>query len=82
MRLVRPILLLLFALALANCPLAFAQGPPGSGSGVEAQSGPLAEVPERFHDFGEVKDGNDYTYGFVVKNIGTAPLEITKVIKI
>ena len=82
MKLARPIVVLFFALVLANCPPAFAQGPAQSGPGLETKSGPLAEVGERLHDFGEVKEGNEYTYGFVVKNVGTAPLEITKVIKI
>ena len=82
MKLARPILVLFFALVLVNCAPAFAQGPAGSGAGLEAQRGPLAEVPERLHDFGDVKEGNEYTYDFVVKNIGTAPLQITKVIKI
>ncbi|MGO9314564.1 MAG: hypothetical protein ACLQDI_17765 [Syntrophobacteraceae bacterium] len=81
MKLARPIVVLFFALALANCPPAFAQGPAGSGTGLQAQSGPLAEVPEKVHNFGELKD-EVYSYGFVVKNIGTAPLEIKRVIKI
>ena len=81
MKLARPIVVLFFALALANCPPAFAQGPAGSGAVVEAQSGPLAEIPEKVHSFGDLKYV-DYSYGFVVKNVGTAPLEIRRVIKI
>jgi hypothetical protein len=76
-----PFVVLFLALALANCPPAFAQGAAGSAPAVAAQSGPKAEVPEKVHNFGELKD-TEYSYGFVVRNVGTAPLEIKRVIKI
>ena len=81
MMLARPIVVLFFVLALLNCPAVFAQGPAGNGAGLQAQSGPRAEIAEKVHSFGELKDV-DYSYGFVVKNVGTAPLEIKRVIKI
>jgi len=82
MSIARFIFVLCFALALANCPPAFAQGPAGKGPGLETPGGPLAEVPERAYDFGDVTEGKVYVHSFVVKNVGTAPLEIKKVIKI
>ena len=82
MRIARLIFILCFALAIANCPPASAQGPAGSSPGLETPSGPLAEVPERFYDFGDLTDGKEYVHSFVVKNVGTAPLEIKKVIKL
>ncbi len=82
MRIARLIFVLCFALAIANCPQASAQGPSGNSPGLQAPSGPLAEVPERLYDFGDLADGEQYVHSFVVKNVGTAPLEITKVIKI
>ena len=81
MKLAMPIVVLFLALALVNCPPAFAQRPAGSAPALEAQSGPMAEVPERVHDFGELKN-TDYSHDFLVKNVGTAPLEIKRVIKI
>ncbi|MGO9020571.1 MAG: hypothetical protein ACLQVJ_19700 [Syntrophobacteraceae bacterium] len=82
MRIVSFIFVLCFALAIANCPPASAQSPAGSSPGLETPSGPLAEVPERLYDFGDLVDGKVYVHSFVVKNVGTAPLEIKKVIKI
>ena len=82
MRMARFIFVLCFAMALANCPLAFAQAPSGSGASLETPSGPMAEVPEKLYDFGDLTEGKEYVHSFVVKNIGTAPLEIKKVIKI
>jgi len=82
MRISRFIFALCFALALANCPQVFAQGTAGTGTGLETPSGPLAEVTERLYDFGDLTDGKEYVHSFVVKNVGTAPLEIKKVIKL
>jgi len=82
MRIARFIFFLCFALAIANCPPASAQGPAGSSPGLETPSGPLAVVPERFYDFGDLTDGKHYVHSFVVKNAGTAPLEIKQVIAI
>jgi len=56
MRIARFIFVLCFALAIANCPPASAQGPAGSSPGLETPSGPLAEVPERLYDFGDLTD--------------------------
>ncbi len=82
MRIAGFIFALCFALAIANCPLAFAQSAAGSSPGLETPNGPLAEVPERLYDFGDLAGGTEYVHSFVVKNVGTAPLEIKKVIKI
>jgi hypothetical protein len=82
MRIARLIFVLCFTLAIANCPPASAQGPAGSSPGLETPSGPLAEVPERFYDFGDLTYGKEYVHSFVVKNVGTAPLEIKQVIAI
>ncbi len=82
MRIVRFIFVVLFALALVNCTQAFAQAPAGSSQELGSQGGPLAEVPERLYDFGDLTRNDFYVHSFVVKNIGTAPLEIKKVIKI
>jgi len=49
---------------------------------LETPSGPVVELPERLYDFGDLTDGKEYVHSFVVKNVGTAPLEIIKVIKI
>lgn len=82
MRIVRLIFVLCFALAIANCPQASAQSPAASSPGLVTPSGPLAEVPEKHYDFGDLTDGKEYVHSFVVKNVGTAPLEIKQVIKL
>jgi hypothetical protein len=47
----------------------------------EATAGaPVAEVPETVFDFGEVREGNEYVHAFKIRNIGTAVLEIKKVL--
>lgn len=79
MKIARLIIILGFVLAIANCPQVFAQATAGSGP---AQAGPLAEVPEKSFDFGILSNGKTYVHNFVVKNVGTAPLKITDVIKI
>jgi hypothetical protein len=45
----------------------------------EVIGAPALEVPEWFFDFGEMKDGTDYLHEFIIRNRGTAVLEITKV---
>ncbi len=82
MKIVTLIFVLCFALAVAKCPPASAQGPAGSSPGLQTPGGPLAEVPEKFYDFGDLTHGKEYVHDFVVKNVGTAPLEIKRVIKI
>ena len=68
-----------FVLALAGCPPAFAQDSPGTVPGLEPRNGPVAEVAEKTHDFGDMTDGGIYKYSFVLKNNGNAPLEIKKI---
>jgi len=82
MRITGIVLLLCLAITPANILPAFAQGTAGSSPALEAQGGPLAEVPEKLYDFGDLSQGKVYVHDFVVRNIGTEPLEITKVIKI
>ena len=82
MRIARLISILFFSLTLFTCPLLFAQAPSQSAPALEASTGPLAEIPEKIHDFGEMSVLGVYNYSFVVKNVGTAPLEIKKVIPI
>jgi hypothetical protein len=41
--------------------------------------GPRIQVDEPTHDFGKVPSGEQRTHEFVVKNVGTAPLEISQV---
>ncbi|MGD0399045.1 MAG: hypothetical protein ABSC04_09040 [Syntrophobacteraceae bacterium] len=82
MSVARLIFVLCFALAIANCPPASAQATAGGSPGLETPSGPVVELPERLYDFGDLTDGKEYVHSFVVKNVGTAPLEIIKVIKI
>lgn len=81
-RIVWSVVAMFLSLALLNCAPVFAQSTPGSAPAVEAPTGPLAEIPEKFHSFGKMVDLEVYKYDFVVKNVGTAPLEIKKVIKI
>jgi hypothetical protein len=76
------IFVVLFILALANCPAASARMTAESSPELESTSQPLAEVPERLYDFGDLKEGKEYVHSFVIKNVGNAPLEIKKVIKI
>jgi len=82
MRIARIISSLFLTLAILNCPLVSAQGPSQSAPALDASTGPLAELPEKVHDFGEMSILGLYSYSFVVKNVGTAPLEIKKVIPI
>jgi hypothetical protein len=44
-----------------------------------AVSGPSVEVLETSFNFGEILDGGEYVHDFKVRNAGTAPLEIKKV---
>jgi len=44
-----------------------------------AVSGPSTEVPETSFNFGEILEGGEYVHDFMVRNAGTAPLEIKKV---
>ncbi|MCU0586986.1 MAG: DUF1573 domain-containing protein [Syntrophobacteraceae bacterium] len=53
---------------------------PGAAQAAAATAGtPALEVPHWFFDFGGVTTGNDYRHAFVVRNKGTAALEIKDV---
>ncbi|MCD8179636.1 MAG: DUF1573 domain-containing protein [Tannerellaceae bacterium] len=48
---------------------------------VYAQDGAVIEADKTTHDFGIIKESDgDATHSFVIKNTGTAPLVITRVI--
>ena len=50
------------------------------GTGVPgAVSGPSVVVAETSFNFGEILEGGEYVHDFMIKNAGTAPLEIKKV---
>jgi hypothetical protein len=80
MKVLRCFLVLFCVLAFANSPRAQAQAPAPAGVAPEQVSGPKAEIPEMSFDFGELSDSGDYAHAFIVKNVGTAPLEIKKVL--
>ncbi|SPF49919.1 exported hypothetical protein [Syntrophobacter sp. SbD1] len=82
MRITSLVFVFCFALGLSNGPPVFAQGSAAESPGLESPKGPLAEMPEKIYDFGDLSQGKEYLHNFVVKNIGDAPLEIKKVIKI
>ena len=48
-------------------------------SSAVATGAPAVVVPEPVFDFGEVKEGTDYTHEFLIMNKGAATLEIKKV---
>ena len=74
--------LLLFAFfALALSALAYAAGDaPGVGQGAAPPAGPSIQLSETSFDFGEVYGGKEYVHDFMVKNVGSATLEIKKVL--
>ena len=81
------LVVLFFVLAFSNCshtPEPVATTPPPAPAPVAAApgqvSGGIAEVPETSFDFGELSDTGEYSHAFIVKNVGTAPLEIKKVL--
>jgi hypothetical protein len=82
MRIAGFVLLIFLGLAFAALQPAWAQQGAGNAPGLESQSGPLAQPVEKVYDFGDLMDGKEYVHVFVVRNVGTAPLEIKKVIKI
>ena len=47
---------------------------------VQTNGTPVIEVPETVFDFGIVREGNDYIHDFKIRNIGTGPLEIRKIV--
>ena len=74
--------LLLFAFfALALTGLANAAGDiPGAGQSASPPAGPSIQVPETSFDFGDVYEGKEYVHEFKVRNVGSATLEIKKVL--
>ena len=44
-----------------------------------AWAGPKAVLPQMTHDFGQVNEDQQLTHSFVVKNSGSAPLEVLEV---
>jgi len=84
----------LFFLIIISC-MAFGcaskAGPQATGSRPQGQAGPtgaavsggvpIMEVPEVSYDFGKVKDTEgEVVHEFKIKNVGTAVLEIKKVL--
>ena len=75
MKAVKCLFVLLFLFSISSCPRAFAQTAPS-----EPASGPVLQLSETEFNFGEVMDSKEYLHNFRVRNIGTAPLEIKKVV--
>ncbi len=82
----KPILVAVSMLLI--CGVRFAQAqqtPPGKTSRESAQNTTQANQPpqlqadETSFDFGEVKEGEVIRHDFVVKNLGTGELQITRV---
>lgn len=69
MKLRRFIMLLSFPAVALACPPAYSQ----------AVSGPRIFLPERHHDFKEVKEGAEIEHTFTVQNQGDEVLEIRRV---
>lgn len=79
------ILFSFFAL-LCLCMIAFTGGVhssesdnPASSPGIDSQDIPFADVPETTHHFGKITPGGEYEHDFVVRNLGSANLEIKNV---
>ncbi len=68
-----------FALALSGFAYAAGQAP-GAGQSATPPAGPSLQMSETSFDFGEVYEGKEYVHEFKVKNVGTATLEIKKVL--
>ncbi|HXG66977.1 MAG TPA: DUF1573 domain-containing protein [Blastocatellia bacterium] len=64
------------ALALSLTTAALAQG---SANGSKPNGAPKLVIKEMTHDFGVIKAGEKLAHSFIVKNEGTAPLEILSV---
>jgi hypothetical protein len=69
-------LLLFCFLALSGYCFAAGVGQGAAGS----QAGPAAQLSETSYDFGEMVESKEYVHDFKIKNVGTAPLEIKKVL--
>jgi hypothetical protein len=41
---------------------------------------PVVEVPEKFHDFGTMREDRDFVHEFHVKNVGSSELLVAKII--
>jgi hypothetical protein len=50
----------------------------GAGAVLAAEA-PVAAVPEPVHEFAPVLDGDEVVHDFVIRNTGTATLEIPKI---
>ncbi len=76
------ILLLMVALGCAHTPaIAKEAEKPETAVAADVTTGtPALDVPEWYFDFGEVKEWNDYTHAFAIRNRGTGILEIKKVL--
>ncbi len=66
---------LVFAIVAALAAGAFAQVKTTKGSGKD----PIAVIGEKTINLGEVLEGQDYEHSFVIKNGGTAELQILSV---
>ncbi len=67
-------LLFLAFFALAHSGLAIAAGE------APAARQPSIQLSEMSWDFGDLYDGKEYVHHFIVKNVGSATLEIKKVL--
>lgn len=67
---------LLIAVACVFSAAAFAQTKP---RGNPAEKNPVAVVPEKTVNLGEVLEGQDYEHSFVIRNTGAGELQILSV---
>lgn len=70
------VLSLAFVLAGVFTAACFAQANP---RGVPAEKKPVAVIPEKTVNLGEVLEGQDYSHSFVIKNTGAGELQILSV---
>ena len=56
-----------------------AVSPIKSPAASSSQDGPVLEIPEMTHDFGEVMEGDEVVYEFKVRNTGKSDLQINQV---
>jgi hypothetical protein len=76
--------LLVLGMAASGCAYFSGNAEDGSKPGPALASAgnpgaPALEVPEWYHNFGNVVEGADYRHAFVVRNKGTGTLEIKEV---
>ncbi len=70
--------LLMFSF-LALSGYCFAAGAEQEAVGSRAAA-PVVQFSETSYDFGEMVESKEYVHDFKIKNVGTAPLEIKKVL--